>query len=179
MIQKQYYILLTVGYQLPEIISPILPHMLYHHTVHSNIVFPAYQSYLKLSNPDSQCQFNRTGLLCGKCQQGLSTVFGTPQCKHCSNVYLLLIIPIVIGSVAFVVLLYIFDITIRYGTVNTCIFYINVLDINILLLFPNCKSFICVALSYMNLEFRTNHVSTMVWMIMQRHGWICLFHCFS
>ena len=114
-----------------------------------------HQSYLKLSIPDSQCQYNRTGLLCGKCQQGLSTVFGTPQCKHCSNVYLLLTIPITIGSVVFVGLLYIFDITITHGTVNTSIFYINILDINILMVFPDCESFICVALSYMNLEFRT------------------------
>ena len=115
-----------------------------------------YQSYLKLSNPDSQCQFNRTGLLCGECQQGLSAVFGSHQCKHCSNIYLLLAIPIIIIGIVFVALLYIFDLTIKYGTVNTCIFYINILDINILMLFPNCESFICVTLSYMNFEFRNN-----------------------
>ena len=115
-----------------------------------------YQSHLKLSNPDSQCQFNRTGLLCGRCQQGLSTVFGSHQCKRCSNAYLLLAVPFTIAGVVFVALLYIFDLTVRNGMVNTCIFYINILDINILLLFPNCESFICVALSYMNLEFRNN-----------------------
>ena len=115
-----------------------------------------YQSYLKLSNPDLQCQFNRTGLLCGKCQQGLSAVFGSHQCKHCSNIYLLLALPITIIGIVLVALLYIFDLTIKYGTVNTCIFYINILDINILMLFPNCESFICVILSFMNLEVRTN-----------------------
>jgi len=30
-----------------------------------------------LSTPDSQCQFNRSGVLCGQCQHGLSTVFGS------------------------------------------------------------------------------------------------------
>ena len=50
-----------------------------------------YSSHHKLSDPDSQCQFNRTGVLCGQCKQGLSIVFGSPQCKHCSNIYLLLI----------------------------------------------------------------------------------------
>ena len=31
-----------------------------------------HSSNLNFSTPDSQCQFNRTGLLCGHCQQGLS-----------------------------------------------------------------------------------------------------------
>ena len=30
-----------------------------------------HSSHLNLSTPDSQCQFNRSGLLCGQCQQGL------------------------------------------------------------------------------------------------------------
>ncbi|XP_065907497.1 uncharacterized protein [Dysidea avara] len=34
-----------------------------------------HSSQLNLSTPDSQCQFNRTGVLCGQCQHGLSTVF--------------------------------------------------------------------------------------------------------
>ena len=33
--------------------------------------------HLNLSNPDSQCQFNRTCVLCGRCKVGLSTMFGT------------------------------------------------------------------------------------------------------
>ena len=36
-----------------------------------------HSSHLNLSNPDSQCQFNRTGVLCGRCKEGLSAVFGT------------------------------------------------------------------------------------------------------
>ena len=33
-----------------------------------------HSSQLKLSTPDSQCQFNRSGVLCGQCQHGLSNV---------------------------------------------------------------------------------------------------------
>ena len=111
------------------------------------------QSYLNLSNPDSQCQFNRTGLLCGKCQQGLSTVFSSHECQRCSNTYILLIIPIAIAGIVFVTLLYIFNLTVSNGTVNTCIFYINILDINSIMFFPNCNSFICVIFSYMKFDF--------------------------
>ena len=49
-----------------------------------------HSSHHKLTDPDSQCQFNRSGVLCGQCKQGLSVIFGSSQCKNCSNVYLLL-----------------------------------------------------------------------------------------
>ena len=49
-------------------------------------------SQLNFFTSNSQCQFNRDGLLCGQCQQVLSTVFGYSHCQHCSNIYLLLII---------------------------------------------------------------------------------------
>ena len=114
-----------------------------------------YQSNLKLTNPDSQCQLKRAGLLCGKYQQGLSAIFGSHQCKHCSNIYLLLIIPVIIAGVVFVTMLYTFNLTIRSGTVTTCIFYVNIVNINISIIFPSCQSFICLTLSYMNFDFRT------------------------
>jgi len=47
-----------------------------------------YSSYLNLSTPDMQCQFNRFAVACGHCQQGLSAVFGSSQCKKCSNINL-------------------------------------------------------------------------------------------
>ena len=112
------------------------------------------QTDLNLSDPDSQCQFNRIGLLCGKCQQGLSSVFGSHKCKHCSNIHLLLIIPISIAGLALVAFLFIFDLTVRNGTINICIFYVNIININVLILFPNCHSFVCVILSFMNFDFR-------------------------
>ena len=42
-----------------------------------------HASNLNLLYPNLQCQFKRTGLLCGKCQQGFSNVFGSSECKHC------------------------------------------------------------------------------------------------
>ena len=58
-----------------------------------------HSSYLNLSTPDMQCQFNRSGVLCGHCQQGLSAVLGSSRCKQCSNVYLLVIIPLAIAGI--------------------------------------------------------------------------------
>ena len=36
-----------------------------------------HSSNLNLTNPDSQCQFKRSSVLCGECQQGLSAMFGS------------------------------------------------------------------------------------------------------
>ena len=112
-------------------------------------------SHLNLSNPDSQCQFNRTGVLCGKCKPGLSVVLGTSQCKVCSDIYLLLLIPVAISGIVLVVSFYVFDLTVRSATINTLIFYINIININILTLFPGCQSTICIVFSQLNFNFRT------------------------
>ena len=108
--------------------------------------------YLNLSMPDSQCQFHRTGLLCGQCQQGLSTIFGSSQCKQCSNFYLFIIIPIAIAGVVLVVMLFIFNLTVTSGTINTFIFYANIISINYSTFFPECHSIDCLLLSLSNLD---------------------------
>ena len=111
-----------------------------------------HSSHLNLSMSDSQCQFHRTGLLCGKCQQGLSTIFGSSQCKHCSNFYLFIIIPIAIAGVLLVVMLFIFNLTVTSGIINTFIFYVNIISINYSTFFPECHSIDCLLLSLSNLD---------------------------
>ena len=56
-------------------------------------------TYINLFIPDSSCKFSRHGVLCGQC---LSTVFGSSQCKHCSNTYLLVTVPVAIAGFIFV-----------------------------------------------------------------------------
>ena len=82
-----------------------------------------YASQHNLNDPNSQCQYNRVGLLCGHCEAGLSAVFGSSRCKHCSNMSLFIIIPTFIVGIALIMILFIFNITITSGTVNTS-FYV-------------------------------------------------------
>ena len=89
-----------------------------------------HSSHLNLSTPNSQCQFNRSGLLCGHCQQGLSAVFSSFNCHHCSNIYLLLIIPIAVAGVVLVLLLFVLNLTITDGTINGFILYANIISVN-------------------------------------------------
>ena len=111
-----------------------------------------YSSHLNLSDPDSQCQLNRSGVLCGECKQGLSAVFGSSQCKHCSNYYVFIIIPIAIAGIVLVIMLFIFNLTVTDGIVNTLLFYVNIISINYSQFCFDNHSPDCVILSLFNLD---------------------------
>ena len=111
-----------------------------------------HSSHLNLSTPDSQCRFNRSGLLCGQCQQGLSAVFGSSQCKQCSNVYLLIIIPIGIAGLILVLLLFLLNLTVTDGNINAVLFYANIISINTPIFFPNNNTVTYVLVSLLNLD---------------------------
>ena len=112
-----------------------------------------HSSHHNLSNTDSQCQFHRSGELCGQCQDGLSAVFGSSQCKQCTNYYLFIVIPIAIAGFIMVLLIFIFNLTVTDGSINIFILYANIVSINFSLFcikhhFVDC----CTVLSLMNLD---------------------------
>ena len=113
-----------------------------------------HSSHLNLSNPDSQCQFNRIGVLCGRCKEGLSTVFGTSQCKQCSNYYLFLLIAFILAGSVIVIFLFIFNFTVADGSVNGLIFYANIVSINGPVFFPSYEptKYVYVLTSFLNLD---------------------------
>ena len=112
-----------------------------------------HSSHLNLSTSDSQCKFNRSGLLCGQCQQGLSAVFGSFQCKQCSNVYLLIIIPIGIAGLVLVLLLFVLNLTVADGNINAFLFYVNIISINSSICFTvnNIATHIFISLANLDL----------------------------
>ena len=61
------------------------PHCPFDYCVNKPVVFP-------LNSTDTQCAYNRSGLLCGRCKEGYSLVLGTSQCRKCTNFYLVLLI---------------------------------------------------------------------------------------
>ena len=54
---------------------------------------------VNFSQPDPQCNYNRSGTLCGGCQPGLSLALGSVKCLQCSNEYLVLLIPFALAGV--------------------------------------------------------------------------------
>ena len=111
-----------------------------------------YASHINLIFPDSQCQFNRTGLLCGQCQPGLSAVFSSSECKHCSNMYLFLIIPFGTAGVLLVMSVFILNLTVRDGDINSFLFYVNIVSINAPIFLPNPKKYEYTFISLANLD---------------------------
>ena len=83
-----------------------------------------------LSNPDSQCNYNHSGILCGGCQPHLSLALGSAQCLQCSNKYFALLIPFALAGPALVFFIKLLDLTVSQGTINGLIFYANVVKAN-------------------------------------------------
>ena len=96
--------------------------------------------YINLRDPDKQCNDNRSGLLCGKCKEGLSLVLGSSQCKECSNNYLVLLIPFALAGVLLVILLFLLHISVVAGTLHGLIFYANIVAANHHIFFPQSSN---------------------------------------
>ena len=95
---------------------------------------------INLKDPDEQCDVNRSGLLCGKCKEGLSVVLGSSQCKKCNNNYLALLIPFALAGVLLVILLFLLHLTVAAGTLHGLIFYANVVAANHHIFFPQSSN---------------------------------------
>ena len=96
--------------------------------------------YINLRDPDKQCNVNRSGLLCGKCKEGLSLVLGSSQCKECSNNYLALFIPFGLAGAVLVTLLFLLHLTVAAGTLHDLIFYVNIVAANHHIFFPQSSN---------------------------------------
>ena len=113
-----------------------------------------YSSNINLLNPDVQCQFNRTGVLCSQCQHPLSMVFGSSRCMKCDNFHLLISVIILIAGVSLVILLYLLNLTVTNGTVNGIVLYANIISINDSIFLANENIFkpLRVFISFVNLD---------------------------
>ena len=129
---------------------------------------------VNLSEPDKQCNFNRHGHLCGACQTDLSVVLGSSNCKECSNLYLLLIIPFALAGVALVVLLLKCNLTVSVGHINGIIFYANILKVNKVLLFTQkgvVYEIFSTFISWLNLDLG---IETCFFANMDTYAKVCL-----
>lgn len=65
---------------------------------------------------DAQCNRHRFGILCGACEPGYSLILGGTECRHCTNIYLLLLIGFTVAGVGLVIFLSLTDTTVAKGT---------------------------------------------------------------
>ena len=107
-------------------------------------------------NFDIQCKegFHRTGVLCGRCEENLSIVFGTNECRKCSNTGLLLIIFFILGGFSVIYTIGRIGVTVAHGFFNSIIFYCNVVaPYQQYLLMQSNTYYIMILISSINLGF--------------------------
>ena len=109
---------------------------------------------LNLTKPDKQCDFNRSGTLCGGCQSHFSQVLGSSRCLKCSNIWLLLIVPLALAGILLVGVLVATNLTVSVGTIDGLIFYANIVQPNKAILFPgnSGRSFLSIFIAWLNLD---------------------------
>ena len=106
-----------------------------------------------LEDSDSQCNFNHSGTLCGRCQPGLSLTLGTNQCLHCPNTHLALFLPFALTGAVLVCFIKVIDLTISQGTLNGLVFYANVVKANEYLLYNEKQTNpLAVFIAWLNLD---------------------------
>ena len=90
-----------------------------------------------MNDPDIQCAMNRSGVLCGGCDEGLSLLLGSNKCGQCSNAYLTLLLPFALAGIALVAILIALNLTVSVGAINGLVFYANIAKIQESFFFPN------------------------------------------
>ena len=108
--------------------------------------------YINMKNSDEQCNFQHSGLLCGKCKEGLSLVLGSSQCKQCSNNYLALLIPFGLAGILLVILLFLLHLTVAAGTLHGLIFYANIVGANHIFFPRSSDNPASIFISWLNLD---------------------------
>ena len=101
--------------------------------LHTNCPFDyctSEETYLAVDESDKQCNYNRSGLLCGRCSENLSLALGSSRCLQCSNSYLSLLAAFAFAGIALVLLLLVLRLTIAAGTINALVFYANIVGVN-------------------------------------------------
>lgn len=111
----------------------------------------------QVSGTDRQCAFNRSGLLCGSCQTGLSLSLGSSRCLLCPTYwpvpFVFITAAALLAGIILVVTLLALNMTVAIGTLNGLIFYVNVVAVNRSILLPfEEQNFITVFISWLNLE---------------------------
>lgn len=107
---------------------------------------------------DTQCNYNRHGILCGACKPGYSLSLGSSKCIECKESKLYggiigFVILVAFGGILLVSVLLFLNITVAVGTINGVVLYANVISANssIFLRYLG-QSFPTVFVAWLNLD---------------------------
>ncbi len=108
---------------------------------------------MTLSDPSVQCDFNRTGIVCGQCQKGFSPALDSLHCIPCDDIHIALIVPFALTGIALVVFIFLLQLIVSVGTLNGLFYYANIIQANHQAYFPRATiNFFTVFTSWLNLD---------------------------
>ena len=106
-----------------------------------------------VDNSDTQCNYNRSGVLCGECGHNLSLALGSSRCLQCSNSYLALLLPFSTTGIILVIFLFALKLTVSVGTIHGLIFYANVVQVNsVIFIPPGSTNPLTLFIAWLNLD---------------------------
>ena len=120
-----------------------------------NIAVPI--DFSVLNGEDVQCANNRGGVLCGLCRTNYSLSLGSSKCIECPDdwygQFVAIIVSALIAGILLVFLLLMLNVTVAVGTINSIIFYANIINAkrSIYINQPHL-TFVPVFISWLNLE---------------------------
>ena len=107
---------------------------------------------------DAQCANSHQGILCGSCQIEFSLSLGGSKCIKCPNNwwyerFAVIIISSLLAGIVLVVVLLVLNLTVAIGTINSIIFYANIIYSNRRVYFGQSNlTLIPVFISWLNLD---------------------------
>ena len=134
------------------------------YVIHPNCPFdycklPTENVSINLNLPngaDEQCAFNRTGILCGACQEHLSLSLGSSHCLPCPGrwpaILAVILIAAIIAGILLVTVMLALNMTVVIGLINGFIFYANIVAVNSAIFFPSEHKFPTVFVAWLNLD---------------------------
>ena len=104
------------------------------------------------------CRQHRKGVMCSECLEGYSVVFGSDECKKCSDWSLWLIVAQIILTPLTIFMMYILKASVTTGTINGLIFFSQVSNVGLIQWMRSVethseqKSFILILVSILKLS---------------------------
>lgn len=126
--------------------------ILFHDTCPKDKCLPTRLNFIA-NDTDLQCGSGHTGVLCGGCAEGLSSVFGSTECMDCSNSHIAFLVVFLFAGMALVFVMILCNLTLSKGTLNALIFYANIVQVNHTIIFPQDQyNILPVFIAWFNLD---------------------------
>ena len=106
-----------------------------------------------LNDPSVQCDFNRTGILCGQCRENFSLALGSLHCIPCDNKHAALVLFFIMAGIILIAVIFLLHLTVAFGSLNGLFFYANIIQANHQAFFTRATiNYFTIFIAWVNLD---------------------------